>query len=280
MYSVTGLSPVSFPHRLLTLGDYRDRVARCEVWKTFTAREAVQLQALLEFDRRKNGVHGRALKADIVGMLKGDRLEPHARFPDVSRDVPVGTPVLFWRSSAEHGIKHRNPLFDDETGIDPTRTISIDPLHCLSLGVFQSFIAALVAELIWKSNVWRLPGNADENRLAGTRRLSGELFAWYAAEAKAGRHHTRVQCLDPGMFGTEKKPKCKLHGAETNGVLEFSVELIRRHGPVMRQSDRWGACAKGLVLIKNMIKEYTGAWPPSKVQDVGKRSRFNWFTVS
>jgi hypothetical protein len=269
LYKVSGLSAVSFPHRLLTLADYRQRVARCQVWKTLSAREVLQVQGCLEFDRRDRGPHGRALKVDVCGLSKGDRVEPHAGFPDVGLPLPVGVPVLFWRSSEERGVKHSNPLFDDATGIDPTTTIVIDPLHCLSLGVFQSFLAALVAEMIWRSNVWGVAGAEEAKRYAAVRPLSAELFRWYGAESAAGRHHTRVQSLDPGLFGKADKPKCKLHCAETNGMLEFSVRLVRMHAGKLANAEDWGAAAAGLVRLKNMIKEYVGRWPPSAIQDTG-----------
>ncbi len=163
-------------------------------------------------------------------------------------------------------MKHRNSLFDPETGIDPFKCIGIDSLHTLSLGVYQSFLAKLVSFLIWICNAWDF--RCDGVARLGLRidALRGDLFAWYTDESAAGRHHTRVQALEATIFGTADRPRCKLHGAETNGFLEFSVSLIRRYEGRLPDHEVWYRAATRLVSIKNMIKEYTTRWAPSAVQ--------------
>ena len=262
-----GLSPISFPHRLLTMADYRARVARCEIWRTFDRPDTVRLRACLEYDCRSTGPHGRALQIDACGLSRNDRLEPHNLFPNVGADIPIGEPVLWWRASEQIDVKHHNPLFDPETGIDPYTTIAIDSLHCLSLGVYQSFLAALFAMMIWECNVWSIRGGPDARSTVSVARLSSELFEWYGTESRAGRHHTRLQSLEPSMLGKENKPRCKLHGAETNGVLEFSLSLLHRHATSVSQPDRWLKAATDLVKIKNLIKQHIGRWPADAIQE-------------
>ena len=266
MYDHQGLSPVSFPFELRTEADYRAAVAGCEVRRVFTKRETLLIKGSLHFDRRDKGSHGRALKVDMCGLSKGDRLEPCDSFPDVAADIPDGVPVQFWRQSKERGVKHRNPIFDPETCINPYKVLAIDSLHTLSLGVFQVFLAHLIAALVWGSNVW-------DSKVQGAHRLqlvigdlTAELFQWYHDEAKLGRHHTRVQSLEVGMFGDHDKPTCKLHGAETNGFLEFSLSLITKHGGRLALAAAWSSTAQHLVRIKNMIKEFKTAWPASRIQ--------------
>ena len=97
-------------------------------------------------------------------------------FPNVGADIPIGVPVLWWRASEHSGVKHLYPLFDPETGIDPYTTIAIDSLHCLSLGVYQSLLAAFFAMMIWECNVWRIRGGPDARSTVSVARLSSELF--------------------------------------------------------------------------------------------------------
>ena len=71
-----GLSPVAFPHELKTKETYRDHCERAEVRVTVrTAAERKRLRANLWLDARKQGLHGRAVVADMpeFALEKGDR---------------------------------------------------------------------------------------------------------------------------------------------------------------------------------------------------------------
>ena len=122
--------------------------------------------------------------------------------------------------------------------------------------------------MIWVNNVWVVVGGADAKFTGSVARLASELFLWYGAESRAGRHLTRVQSLEPSMLGSAGKPRCKLHGAETNGVLEFCVSLIHRHSARLPQHDLWQRAANGLVKLKNLIKAHTGRWAAALIQDL------------
>ncbi len=158
--------------------------------------------------------------------------------------------------------------------MDPYSTIGIDSLHALSLGVFQNFVAPLVAAMVWVDNCWGIRGGAAARMAGSVGRMSQELFVWYGVEARMGRNHTRVQTLTAKMFGKEGKPKAKLHGAETNGLLEFSVSLIARHSGRLTDHERWRTAAVDLVRLKNLLKEHTGRWPAPAIQDQAVASGF------
>ena len=113
---------------------------------------------------------------------------------------------------------HRNPIVNRRLGVSLHETAALDWLHTLSLGIFQSSIGALVNLLI-VLNAWNVPGPAAVRRAISIDRLQSDLFAFYTAQAKLGVQLSRVQRLDPGMFGSAAKPDCKLHGGETNGLL-------------------------------------------------------------
>eukprot|EP00969_Alexandrium_andersonii_P320376 14155036-Alexandrium_andersonii.AAC.1 len=61
------------------------------------------------------------------------------------------------------------------------------------------------------------------------KQMESQLFAWYASESQAGREHTRVQSLVASLFGTADAPRCKYHGAETNGLLDFAAHVLAKH---------------------------------------------------
>ena len=62
--------------------------------------------------------HARSINHDVpaLGLLKGDRLEPHAGCMDYAKfDWLTAFParVLFWRRKRETLCRHRNPLFNN-----------------------------------------------------------------------------------------------------------------------------------------------------------------------
>ena len=213
--------------------DYQAACDACEFEVCLDRAQFLRVKAALEYDKRKAGVHGRALQLDVpsAGLARGDRLEPWHGLADVSKfdDLTPPVRVRVWRSSAETWARHRTPLFNAATGVSVGRCLQVDWLHTLSLGVFQEFLAFLFAHMMYVDNVWRVAGPPETILRVSVKRLEAELFSWYATEERAGRIHTRVQCLAAGMFGSRAAPKCKLHGAETNGVLTFSLALLNKY---------------------------------------------------
>ena len=148
-------------------GDYFDACSRCE--KVVTIRNIQDVNTIvdvLRYDRRKQGVHGRALVAGLVvngtQLLANDRLEPSLNLPDIgelenAQYFPID--IIFWRTSEESLARHRNPVFEPELGITPARSVVVDVLHAVFLGIL----------LVWcRCAVWTLLlngayGHAREN---------------------------------------------------------------------------------------------------------------------
>ena len=104
----------------------------------------------LQYDKRSQGNRGRCLAQTLpeLGLQSGDRLEPSEVMPDtgvVAADLAVPVPMVFWRSSADEPVRHRNPLWDSALGITP-EIICIDVLHTWCLGIFAGFCSRAV----WK----------------------------------------------------------------------------------------------------------------------------------
>eukprot|EP00969_Alexandrium_andersonii_P014968 654255-Alexandrium_andersonii.AAC.1 len=76
MYRSEGLSPLTFPHELKDQAYYEASCQACEVEVTLSKTEHSKVRGALAYDLRKDGSHGRALKVDVCGVCKGDRLEP------------------------------------------------------------------------------------------------------------------------------------------------------------------------------------------------------------
>ena len=78
-----------------------------------------------------------------LGLLKGDRVEVHAGMERLEQFHTAARPfnALFWRRADETMCRRRNPLFAEVTGLVPQRCMVPEPLHALSLGVYQFWIS-------------------------------------------------------------------------------------------------------------------------------------------
>jgi len=225
----TGFDAISWPWNLTSFEQYKAACVVCERWVNIRTKAELDLvRGLLFFDKRKAGVRGRCLQADIadLGLLKGDRLEVHLGMPDVCGLEALQAPcrLLFWRESSETLTHRRCPLFDDTViHLIPETTFALDWLHLLSLGVFQTYIG-IVVNLLLEHDCWKTRERTEDSISAmSVRLLAAELEAWYRSES--GKHATKIDGLKASMFGTRARPQCSLRGAETNGLLEFLVAI-------------------------------------------------------
>ena len=163
-----------------------------------------------------------------MGLRSGDRLEPSPSLPDVgqvftlsSAELPLH--VVFWRQSENTLVLHRNPLWDEELGITPSRSLTVDVLHTLHLGIFQQWGKLAVWSLL-DATVWVSPGgSAEERHKVQVLCLRNDLDNFYRERhrARPNENLTRVHDLTVKMFGTKSDPALKLSGAETWGFLLY-----------------------------------------------------------
>ena len=203
---------------------------------------------------------------DEVGVLRGDRLEPHVGMPDIGAIFSMNAPcrLLFWRGSQDSLTHHRCPLFNERTGVVPETALAVDWLHCASLGVFQFYIGN-VLQILFTANVWQVCETTEEAiAMMSCGRLNSELTAWYRTE---GGHATVIAGMRHTMFGTRASPECALKGAETNGLLEFLVtKVIRRFEfPNAVEIRRAG---NALLTILSLIRQHRRVFPVEVVQQV------------
>ena len=117
--------------------------------------------------------------------------------------------------------------------------------------IFQDFIGALVQALLFQ-NVWQVQGPKDVRGKISIHKMERHLFDFYKSEASKGVRYSQVQRLEPQMFGDDQAPACKLHAAETNGMLAFSVALIDMFGNHLSNRGLWRDSATQLLLFKKI----------------------------
>lgn len=272
LFSVGGLSPMQTPCPAKTFEDYCAACARCELRRTLGPHQFAEVRAALDFDKRRGGNQGRALRVDVpsCGLLRGDRLEPSVFTPDIGEAFDRMVPpvhVVFWRRSEETLTKHRNPLFTEEYGVTPQSCIQVDWMHTMSLGVFGDFVAKLLQQLV-ANNAWAVQGSPDVRRQLSFQRLEHELFQWYKAEAARGVFHSRVQRLEPSMMGKPDAPACNLHAGETNGFVAFSEVLVQRYGHVLADRRVWQETAAQVQRVKELCDMVPQMFKQCHSQDI------------
>ena len=116
-----------------------------------------------------------------LALLQGDKLEPTAWMLDVSMFFTITSfpiPAIFWRSSSETLMRHRNPIFDVGLGITPPRVITIDTLHALFLGVFMGWCKCALWMMI-ESGVWGRHSTIDETISFACAAIRHDLDVFY-----------------------------------------------------------------------------------------------------
>ena len=144
LFDPKGINMFALPWHVNTDNDFDVACRRCEKECTVTAINHKSIVLALEYDKRKQGSCGRALKWDLPDLFlkAGDRLEPTETLIDVQGfddlvDFPVQ--VLFWRCSEQTACLRRCPFWDADIGITPSIVICIDMLHTLYLGSIHTW---------------------------------------------------------------------------------------------------------------------------------------------
>jgi hypothetical protein len=212
-FNPIGVSPLGLPWEPVTDDDLDAACKASERVVTLTCLgDMHQILTALRYDKRPKGVRGRRLIVDMphFNLQVDDRLEPCDLLDDVSQfEMLTQFPcqVLFWRSSEETRVRHRNPLMSSRLGVG-IHSFAIDQLHCLNLGVLQEYCCAAMWLLI-ESDVWGVGAalGFTDRLVLSVMRLKGEIFAWY--DRRRITHRAEViyplKELTPEMLGTRKK---------------------------------------------------------------------------
>lgn len=247
------MSLSSMPHAARADEDY-DEACRARQHPILVATEAIRQAILTEgrlhYRKGRKGM-GRELRAPVplLGLRQGDRLEPSPTLMDVAKfdDQPVPFQAVFWRASRDargsiqDQIFRPNPVFSNDLGINPWRSLAIDPLHTLYYGPVMRWAAAALWRVLL-ANPWGVVGTQEVRVELGCRRLRESLFGWQeevGIPAQDRLHDWTLPMMgsDEGCVAEPGKPHpgtvLKTKAAETGLVLRWAVALLDVHAAVV-----------------------------------------------
>ena len=277
LVELEGFSQDSFPYPAKTVRDIVDACKRCEIRVELTKVVHIEIRKRLLYDKRKSSDAwlGRYLAEvpPVPGcehLAVGDRLEPSFKLMDVGDGFDNLTVfpcvVWFWRRSQETLTLHNNPLWNEETGCTHERTMGVDNLHTLSLGVY-AFFSQFVIHLCFSYDVWETRETTEEARIAmSVDRMEMDLKDFYRMDRKRGvKHSVEVQSVTPGMFGTKAKPCFNLKAGESNHFLPFLRWLITQHSAKLPQMDLLVQGCDSLLRIQDLTRKHPCVFPQAAI---------------
>lgn len=260
LYRIEGITPVGLFWRTNRDGDYFASCRRCEAHVVIDKRMHRDIVSLLEHDRRQGGNRGRCMRADYspAGLVQGDRLEPSRFLPDPGNFEGITQfpmPVVFWRRSLETMSRHRNPIFQADLGVTPMRSLTIDALHAVFLGVMLAF-AKHALWFMLEQGVWAKRATTDETVEVSALVITSQLRGFYRKrhEQNPAEMLTRVSSFGQKTIGAWHDRKLRTKGAETWGVLLFLVEALRAN------KARLGQDGQRLFVAGQSLKELIELW--------------------
>ena len=239
MYKVQGLSFEDIVWAINEDQDYFEACTRCEhIVLLRNTEDKRSIVRYLRYDKRKTGARGRALTRDVlvngVNLRSNDRLEPSKQLPDVGGlDGITNFPleVIFWRSSDSTLSRHRNPIFDPELGVTPKKSLVVDVLHAVFLGILLCWCRIAIWSLIL-CGAYGHSGANHEHIVAAVMVIRSHLMRFYKTYEREnpGETLTRLADLTPSMLGTSSDQQLKTKGGETWGFALFIFsELKTKH---------------------------------------------------
>lgn len=236
LYSPAGISLDALPFRKNTDQDFEEACRRCEIWVLVEREQHKRIISLLRYDKRPGGVHGRALRDSVaeLGLRANDRLEPNELLADVAdfeRITSFPARVLFWRRSRESLCTRRCPLFDEQCGVSIVRSVALDVLHTLHLGVMLSWCKLAMWALI-DAGVWGAfePTEVEKFQVS-VLAMNVELTRWYRTRARERPDEELTRCppLHHKMLGTPNNRNLKAKAAQTWGLLLFLLDSLLKY---------------------------------------------------
>ena len=256
--------------------DYFAACDRCEIQVLIaTHQNILDLEAILRYDRRKDGSKGRALTKDIningASLRIDDRLEPSYELPDVGNlidldPVPPKT-IIFWRSANEDQTRHRNPIFDRSIGITPRRSLAVGLLHAFYLGVLHTWCRTSIWKLI-ESGAYGHVGTQPELITIASMVIRSNLMNFHRSYQTdhPSSNLTRVADFTPSMIGTRADQKLKTKAAETHAFALFLISEIGIRGRCLGDEDQLKLGQAGSHLMSMIEIWKTSSWRMDREQ--------------
>ena len=234
MHDVDNASCFGLPWEETTPDDVEEACKNCEICVTLDAASHAKVSNALMSDKRPHGNRGRCLIEDMpeLGLCEGDRLEPSVHTPDVfAFSSLTGYPLLvvFWRTSRESIVRHRNPLWS-APGVS-NRSLNYDLLHILYLGVLLVW-SQFVFWACFEANMWSVhAGTQAERDMLNIQECGIELKQWYRTVPKSASGKPRF--TEVGRFdilvGTRAEKKLGAKVAECKGLFFFLLHILEKY---------------------------------------------------
>ena len=198
-------------------------------------------------------------------------MEPTATFPDTALIDKLGSEglpirLVFWRATQQR-VKHRNPLFNKDTGVTPL-LMAPDQLHALNLGSLNKFAQELLWTMLWNS-VWadRLQQAQGAWLHLSILAIRGEVKEWETAFHMANPLHkqTIIQKLQEGHIGKPTSRCLKLKAAESKYLFLYLLAKLEKVWTQLHRGQLWLQAARAM---DDLLKKLSGMpLKPSEVQE-------------
>jgi hypothetical protein len=234
-YEEVSLEDDAWGQRVLS---YNQECDRCEIKVQITSnaiRSAILIDGGLYSDPHRHEM-GRVLANDVLPLKlrRGDRIEPSSELRDTSDFESRALPFVctFWRQHRDARGRlatftlRRNPLFDKGLGTSPVKTLHLDTLHTLYLGIFMFYCHAVIWAM-FRANVFQCDG-PEKAREVGNLDVFFSSYKKWCADNTIPLSYQLGQ-LKREMIGAADRPSLKTKAAETGVLLRFCVRFCKEH---------------------------------------------------
>ena len=182
-------------------------------------------------------------------------LRPSADLRDPHRlrflDIPLR--LVFWRNRLDgrtnlDPVLFCNPIFSEALATSPLRSMVVDTLHTVYLGVMSSWTSAAIWRVLL-ANPWGIVGTQEAKLGQGAVLLKSHLYDFFeATEVPADRQFALALSMLGDRMGYQSEGPAlhpgttmKLKAAETGVAFDWARALVKEFGSggaVLGQLDR------------------------------------------
>lgn len=283
--SYEGISRDELPWAERAHESYQVECTRCErvlQLREERDRQLILAQGELHYSKGKRG--GRILRCPVpsLGLEAGMALKPSQGLLDIAdfEDKQLPLRVVFWKSHEDDRkrttdpVTHRNPIFSEELGTSPARSLAVDLLHTVYYGPMMRWTSAALWRVLLR-NPWGDKGPKATRHELGVRRLRADMLHWFQTADIA--HADRIGDLTVKMLGdaagaedNEANPHggggLKLKAHETCVMSHWALDLVRRLKCQIPFEDDMVAAGQALQDFLNVLREAPLTLPPRTCQ--------------